>query len=320
MFQSIEEIIVNNPSVDNSYEDIDAGGYGIPSTANGVLIRYLVGNSSSCSMSFRCNGSTDDIYNIVTVSSVAYVIVALDANGIFEVKLGDRANTTFYIIGFYYGDDVVFYVNQPNISLTPTTTWTDIDIDVDDSALAAMVHVNIIGGNFLEFGLRKNGSTDNRHNYSVGHSCHSAIIGLDVDEIFEGYIESTNVDFYLIGYLKKGTYNTNATNISLSDITQWVEIDGGAGISGIIIEAVSTSNLYGASIRAKGYTGISANCPYNLNGHQWMMCGTDEFGKLEGWIENANVDFYYIGSYGMSELPAGLYININDEWQIVAFQ
>ena len=58
--------------------------------------------------------------------------------------------------------------------------------------------VNTNGGVNNETGVRKNGSTDNRHP-DLDATFHTfRLVGLDDDEIFEGYAETGNVDFYRI--------------------------------------------------------------------------------------------------------------------------
>ena len=77
-----------------------------------------------------------------------------------------------------------------------------------------------------ETGVRKNGSTDNRHP-DLRAGLHTfRIVGLDDDEIFEGYAETGASDFYLIGYVTGGaTFATNATDKSLAAAGAWTNVD-----------------------------------------------------------------------------------------------
>lgn len=111
------------------------------------------------------------------------------------------------------------------VKVTPGTagSWQDVDVTAHlgadaGSATGVILHiVNIATDKCL--GLRKNGSTDDRHSDMRGASHLWAMIGIDSSDIFEAYLEDITAaqDIYLVGYTKAGvTFKTNADDKSLA--------------------------------------------------------------------------------------------------------
>jgi hypothetical protein len=76
--------------------------------------------------------------------------------------------------------------------------------------------------------LRENDSTDDRTTQHVSDGClRGEMISVDSDEIFEGKITSTTLDFYLIGWLYVGyaTSFANAVDYSTGTAGSWVDIE-----------------------------------------------------------------------------------------------
>ena len=214
-------------------------------------------------------------------------------------------------------------------SLSTTGAWTDIDLssDVPAGATGAIFRVNNTLGSPQEYGLRKNGSTDDRHPHLYGSSHHFSIIGLDANRKCEGYIESTNVDFYLIGYTEvDATFLTNGIDKSIGTTTTWTDIDLSSNIASgsvaAIFEVVNGSpskKEYG--LRKNGSTD-NRHTDLHPAGHSFMIIGVDANRKCEGYIETTDVDFYLIGylTMGQAETNAhdrslgstGSYIDIDE--------
>ncbi|GAI62390.1 unnamed protein product, partial [marine sediment metagenome] len=106
--------------------------------------------------------------------------------------------------------------------ITPSTpsSWEDVDVSsyVPSGATGVILHIvnnHLASGEHV--GVRKNGSTDDRHSDFTPSAHFGAAIGVDTNRVFEAYVESTtNIDIYLIGYTVSGvTFKTNADDKSL---------------------------------------------------------------------------------------------------------
>ncbi|MFQ5920250.1 MAG: hypothetical protein ACE5I4_09455, partial [Thermoplasmata archaeon] len=92
-----------------------------------------------------------------------------------------------------------FFTNAVDKSLTATASWLEIDISGDtggNTANGAFIEVNGNQGN--DYGLRKNGSTENILNR--GAFSNWGFIEVDANETLEGQIADLTTDFYLVGY------------------------------------------------------------------------------------------------------------------------
>lgn len=209
------------PGVFAAWTDVDVSNY-VPDGASGVLVEISTPNLPK-NTGVRMNGSTDDRR---TGTWHYWAMVGLDNAEIFEVYLED--NTCDVYLRGYTDDNWVYKTNATDVSLGAAGAWTDVDLtaSTEDGAVAAIIEVvNTFAGG-REVGLRKNGSSDNRHP-DIWTSDHTfRIVGLDDSEIFEGYVETTDVDFYLIGYVKGGaTFATDATDKSLGASGAWTDVD-----------------------------------------------------------------------------------------------
>ena len=272
-----------------SWQDVDVSSY-VPDTATGAIVQ-LVGNGDAA---VREKGSTDNrIYNVGNTWSA----VGLDGDGVFQAYVGTGSQDV-YLTG-YTASGWHFKTNDVNISLGATLAWTDIDVTANTSAdtVAVLVEaINTHAANVYQVGLRKNGSADNRTG-SMGNDEHYwAMCGVDGDEILEGYIGSTTVDFYLSAYYDGSNLvmQTNATDKSLGVIAAWTDIDCSAqvpaGTTHVFFEiADSVGAIYG--FRCNGVTATSTGAAL----HNGAIAPVDSNRVCEGYISNLAVDFYLMG-------------------------
>lgn len=284
-------------AANNAWTDVDVSA-SVPAGATGVIL-HVVNTHATVVMSgaYRKNGSSDNQTPYVQANSHFWGFVGLDANRIFEAFIqpyNSQAYIKFYLVG-YFSSDAVFFTNAVNKSLSATGAWTDISIASDtgsDTALAALWDIRTAANN-TKYGLRNNGSSDDLSSY-ITISCHmGGIIGVDSSEICEGYITSTSVTFWLMGYIKSDvTMSINATNLSLGSTGAWTDLTAlPSGATGGFIEIYAPANrLYG--IRKNG----STEDIYTYTGYlQFAAVECDANRIIEGKIANTDTDFFLVG-------------------------
>ena len=198
--------IDKTPSTTGSWVDIDASA-NIPNDATGVICLLYNSGASNYYGGIRKNGSTDTFTYGIMASNRRYVyqLCGVDENRIFE---GQIENTVMKImlIG-YTKSPITFFTNGIDKSITTTNTWVDIDVtaETESTADGAILFIkNTATSTTYKGDVRKNGSTDNHTANTKLYftECRGAAIGMDSDQIFEGWIDNTAVKFYLIGYCK----------------------------------------------------------------------------------------------------------------------
>lgn len=270
--------------------DVDVSSY-VPSGATGVIFHIENTNTTySYATGWRKNGSTDTLTISLQIKRHFWAACGVDANRILEIYVGNTTYINVYLVG-YFDSSAVFLTNVTNLSLSSTGSWQDIDINVNDGAIGAIL--KIIGTTTsYDFGIRKNGSSDNRTNL---FACGSfGFIGVDENEIFEGYISNANVDFYLQGYIKSdATFNTNATDLSLSSTGSYYDLTAlPEGATGGFVEV---TNVSGANLYALRKNGSTEDIYQYCVRHYWAAVECDENRIIEGKINSAEVDFFLSG-------------------------
>ncbi|RLG33686.1 hypothetical protein DRN97_04400, partial [Methanosarcinales archaeon] len=227
--------------------------------------------------------------------------VGVDANRKCQGYI-ENTNVKFKLVGYTYSD-ADFFTNAYDKSLSTTGSWQDITCsEVPDGAVAAIFEVvNSSSTTDYEFGLRKKGSTDDRHLDLVGNRHVFFIIGLDSSKTCQGYIQDTAIDFYLIGYLTSGQAQTNGIDRSLSTTGSYVEIDESSdapsSATGIFGELHLSSSGYKTAFRKKG---ASYDYYYRTYHKLGFAVGLDTNKKWESKIEDTSVDFYILGYFAYS--------------------
>lgn len=281
--------VVKSIGSSGAWADIDMS-VEVPAGATGVCGEMYI-TSGTRNIGVRKNGSTDNRTNSLNDTSHAWFCIGVDSSRIFEAFCGDAAQCR-YAIEAYTTDDAVFNTNATDKSLGTTAAWTDIDISADTTGTATCAVIEAVGSTAgAAFGLRMNGSTDNRINSLATDFMHQfGLVGVDSSELLEGYIGSLNTDMFLVGYMTKGcTGLTNGTDKSLGSTGVYTDLTASpTDAIGTAIEVISTSDL-NFNIRKNGATN---NNQYSLNQHTWAIVPTDRTGIAEGLISNTAVDFF----------------------------
>ncbi|GAI75696.1 unnamed protein product, partial [marine sediment metagenome] len=109
----------------------------------------------------------------------------------------ESASIHFCLVG-YITDGVVFFDTEKDYSLAATGSWEGIDCSGDaPDAVMLLFDVRLIGTGTLSFGLRKDASAAEQ--YLKGR-WRQAVIACSDAQVVQGKIETTDVDFYLVGY------------------------------------------------------------------------------------------------------------------------
>ena len=189
-------------------------------------------------------------------------------------------------------------------SLSTTSSWQDIDLSSNvpsgaKGAIFQMINKDSSNGDKY-WGLRKKGSTnDIKPSIYYGNAHHFAVIGLDENRKCQGYISSTYVDLYLIGYVEDdGGFFTNSYDKSIATSGTWTDITCSEvpdGTIAAIFEVYNpTSSLYDFGLRKKGSSDNrydSIDWPAGT----FFIVGLDANKKCQGYVQNTAVKFYLIG-------------------------
>jgi hypothetical protein len=220
------------PSSLDTWEDIDKSA-SIPAGATGIIgVLVHSANDYGGLSGIRCNGSTDEFpygTHRAPYSGIKWQYCGLDANRLFEMKKNEDG-IYFYIYAYTKGE-VTFLTNGVEKSPTSASAWTDVDVtnetDANADGVLLMLKLNSAYGNY-QLHARKNGSSDNRttgattqHSEALGTgSCSGIAIGLDSEQIYEAWIDTTtDVDVYVIGYNAPAgaTLQTVADSLAVSE-------------------------------------------------------------------------------------------------------
>lgn len=319
-----------------STQNLIAGGY-LNSTANNTVMRNTSGAdvpfmpAYSPSSDFWCMfvptiGSDSYLtYLLYTANSSGGEIRYFPASGgmtivdnaSLELDVLDFAltlNTTFVLPSesgsliskrYSYSSDTfnggivsgIHYLEP--VDLTPEISvfgaWVDLDVSrwIPDGATGAIIY----GEEQLAFGVRMNGSTDDRRTVSYGGF---TFVGVDANEIFEVYL-TNGFNIYLVGYTDdRWSYNTNADDVSIAAPAAWIPVDlsalAPAGANAAIIDVVNTNAGLprDAGLRMNGSADNRQSQVPILN-HTYYIVGLDSSFIFEGWVQDVTVDFYVMG-------------------------
>lgn len=279
------------PATASAWTDVDVSAY-VPAGATGVILHLVNTYAAAYAIGLRKNGSTDSRIADIFGPSHSWAAIGVDASRIFEAYVGNITNIDIYLVG-YTVSGVTFFTNAYDKSLTTTGAWTDIDSATEAPSAIGLIWEILGGAEHYLFGLQKKGSTDNRTATTVYHRTFGAIIGSDTSQIVEGYINNTAVDFFLVGYITDGaTFNTNATNVSLSTTATWLDLAALPANSVMGFIEVTTSPGYNYGLRKNGST---EDIYYGASRHPWAFVECDAGGIIEGKIANVAVDFFVVG-------------------------
>lgn len=290
----IPRILLSHPNI-TDWQDINISAH-VPVWATGVILEFTTITWHGTTIGFRKKGSTDNRAGLAGYQNNTYICVGLDENKVFQAKINNAADL-LHIVG-YFGPEAVFFTNAIDKSISPYSQWNQVDITSDvggDPAIGAIIE-HFGGTSSSAYGLRKNGSSDARQAWATsGYYSFGQIIGLDVNKKFETYLTNSTQKVWLIGYIKNNaTFNTNATDASLSTTGAWtdlpVSLPGNA--TGAVIEVIGNGTCH---LRANGSS--DTYYPTYSPAHAFAFVGCDGSGLIEGKISDTSKDFFIVGYF-----------------------
>jgi len=282
------------PDETGKWDTCDVSAH-IPAGATGVILHCVNTHTFSARyLGLRKNGSTDDRHPDVWHKTHCWAMIGVDASRIFEAYIENTTNNDIWLVG-YTMSGVTFATNADDMSLGVTGSWQPIDCFTEaPSAIGLIFEIDGLGYSD-QFGLKKNGSSDDRKYDVMYHSCFGVVIGCDASQICEGYIASTNTNFYLLGYITDGvTFNTNATDLSLGSTGTWLDLTALPDESPVmgIIEVTSHTSVGSYGLRENG---SGEDIYFWATWHPWGIVKCDASRIIEGKISTTNVDFFLVG-------------------------
>jgi len=176
--------------------------------------------------------------------------------------------------------------------------WQDIDVSGYVPSYATGVIVHLYNGGARDMNVRMNGSTDNRFNNNIEEH-YWAIIGLDVNKVFEVYLQDNTCHLLIVGFTGTGfTFNTNGLDVSLGVALAWTDIDlsvSAPDAIGAIFEVYNGDPAaQGWGFRMDGSADARINSSPATSG-SFAIIGCDSVQVVEGYVADLDVDFYLIG-------------------------
>ncbi|MGH9461798.1 MAG: hypothetical protein ACRD1X_11310, partial [Vicinamibacteria bacterium] len=299
VFQYLATPVNVTPSL-TGWRDVDVSS-SIPVGATGVILQYWNKSGTNMDYGVRNNGSGDGFFLDSTKDQQqGWLMTGVDSNRIFEVYTEFTGVVETWLVG-YTMSGVTFLTNRVDKSLGSTGTWQNINIsgDTATTAIGAIFTVHNTDGSSQTYGLRKNGSGDNRVNILRANTATLGIIGVDSGEIAQMQIGNTTVDLYLVGYVTSGAvFFTNAIDKShtgpvntyqAADITANIGTDDA---NGAIVEIYpSGGTRRQVALRPNG----SSFDKYNFVDHSFAVVGIDSGDVFQQEVENLTMDTYLVG-------------------------
>ena len=180
------------PGVTGSYQTIDISADTGADTAIAAMFEIDASGGDNF-MGIRKKGSTDDRYHYFSLRHGG-AIIGVDASEQLEAKI-NSTNMKIYLVGFITSG-ATFNTNATDYSLGSTGAYADLSA-LPEGATGGFFEVYSTAYD-LAASLRENGAGEDLYQNPVD-VCHLAV-KCDANRLVEGKIESTNVDFWLLGY------------------------------------------------------------------------------------------------------------------------
>lgn len=191
------------------------------------------------------------------------------------------------------------------VDVTPAASgaWTDVDCSshIPSGHTGVILHLVSTDAADKVFGLRKNGSSDNRITGDIQATDHQwAVIGVDGSRIFEAYLEThTTFKIWLIGsFDSEATFLTNAVDVS----------PAGTGVTDVDITGTTGGGAVGAFVEIYGPGAGGSNWMIRKNGstdnrsqdnagsnHVFAMIGLDADEIFEVQFASTTIDMFLVG-------------------------
>ncbi|GAG22864.1 unnamed protein product, partial [marine sediment metagenome] len=173
-----------SPAVGMPYKDVDVTAFVDPTNTAGVMLEIInLTDAAGYDWGVRNNGSGDNHEDQLYKAGHTWVAIGVDGADIFEAYR-ENVNIHFYIVGYITNDEGGFLLNAVDKTPARNSVWNDIDISVQTGAETALSAFFLVKGQLGNtYGLRKNGSTDNRVNQIyLATVLHGGMMSIDKTE------------------------------------------------------------------------------------------------------------------------------------------
>jgi len=291
-----------NPGASLAWTDVDITAHVGADAGNvaGVVLE-IVGHVPWCQdVMLRKNGSGDTYVRQRTLETHQWCFIGTDATDIFEIYLSDHTGIDIYLVAYITTGEGSFFLNH--IAKAPAAgAWNDVDISGDtggDTAVCAFFYIEEQGGAGKTFGIRNNGSGDNRHQQVNFWSLSGAFMSVDGAEKCEVYRQDANLKIWLLGYLTTNYASfVNAHNYSTAVLAAWDDVDFSphipAGWDGACCDFHPTINFsFGSGLRLK--TDVFDNYLwFSYHAYPWVEINAARI--CEQKIQDIRQDLYLFG-------------------------
>jgi len=299
------------PGVTGGWHDVDLDSYvvGLGADTTGAMLHVInTSTTTDYNFGYRKNGSTWDMKEDMLARSHFWVMVGVDASRIFELYIENKTYQRIYLVG-YTTTGVEFFTNGYDKSLFAAGMWLDIDCSGQCPSGAYGLIFHHVGTILCEYpydmALRCDGSTDDRKSYnSALHNPACLLTKCMPGRVCEGYIEHTDVDFYLAGYVTDGAIlHTNRPFRTPGGTGSWTDLTAFPSRS-----AGGFYEAHGSGGRNSDYglrkNGSSENwqIPMKTSADGYVECDSSDI--VEGLIDSILQDIYEIG-YAEKDVASG---------------
>lgn len=192
------------PGTAASYENVDISGSTGTDTAIAAAIFFDSEGSTTTKWARKdAVGSPDDYKE--SHKGVIWQIVGCDSE-VFECYISSGSPTVdVYLVG-YWTDGIVYHDNAIDVSLGSTGSYADLTT-LGSGATAGLYYIVTNNNGNIDFALRPDGGLLDDY---FGAEEAAFAIAPSTDQVVEGKIETTNCDFYELGYFQSGSLSPNA--------------------------------------------------------------------------------------------------------------
>ncbi|MDP6821975.1 MAG: hypothetical protein QF554_01630 [Dehalococcoidia bacterium] len=189
-----------SPATTGSWTTVDVSA-NVDADATGVIL-FLDATANDTTYGIREVGSSfSDITHRLEGESNGMYFVGIDTNDQFDIYLED-ASIVVYLIA-YTEQSVVYYTDDVAVADPAINGWRDIDADtysISEAANGLILYAQNNRNSKVDFGIRKNGSTDDFDRELPAQAHLQGGVGIDTDNIWEEFIDRTDTDISIAAY------------------------------------------------------------------------------------------------------------------------
>ena len=274
-------------SITGSWQDIPLSAH-VPAGTSGAVVEVVhTGTTNAISGVVRGKPDTrnymfDLLFEEIEGETHRWQMVQLDSN-LFIQGYIENTEIDFKLRGYTSGSDPSYFDTPAEIAPATLNEWTAVDVSayVDADADGVILLVDSQDGGKKKFGIRENGgsfpdpTTDQQ---LAGYSNTMYLVGIDVLNKFEAYIQTADIKIFLVGQTK-GSVVFYMDDIAVGDPTlgSWQELDADdsgipIGINGLFFRVEKT----GAGAAKAGFRHGDSTDDWNgdLERNTHLLAGT----------------------------------------------